>query len=304
MKVSVVGVEGCGRTVFLGLFYETLVQMTTAKGNEGEGEVRFICEPRTAKCLGDVRLDLISRRWPSKERKRDITDCTMDIGFRKSRFFGLLPSNEFRTATIMAVEIGSRDVRVIEGMASSDGRYDPGVLSEDLLDALHATIIIFLIDASIVMAGEDHDRSSLNKADALNASLISTMMKLKAKDVRDGSCRCVPCPVVVLTKFDMVGKIDIDGKDINKTASEFLKANFPEVTKTLEEQRPKGMKGTAEVIISGMRTEENEGDRVPVSVTDKGQVRIDYAVSGYVSLIKIIRRAAEGQTGTNVRRAR
>lgn len=121
MKVSVVGVEGCGRTVFLGLFYETLVQMTTAKGNAGKGEIRFICEPGTVKCLGDIRLDLISRRWPLKERKQGITDCSMDIGFRKGRFFGLLPSNEFRTATIVAVEVGKRDVRVLEEMASPDG---------------------------------------------------------------------------------------------------------------------------------------------------------------------------------------
>ena len=305
MKVSVVGVEGCGRTVFLGLFYETLVQMTTAKGNAGKGEIRFICEPGTVKCLGDIRLDLISRRWPLKERKQGITDCSMDIGFRKGRFFGLLPSNEFRTATIVAVEVGKRDVRVLEEMASPDGGHcDPGALSEDLLDALHATIIVLLIDASIVATAKADDRSSLKRADALNASLISTTMRLKARDINDGMCRSVPCPVIVLTKFDMVGKIDIAEKDVRTVAGEFLRVNFPEVTKVLEEQRPKGMDGTAEVFTSGMRTEGSEGDLVPVPVIDKGQVCIDYTVSGYGSLIKVIRRAAEGQTGTKVRTMR
>ncbi|MDD1771982.1 MAG: hypothetical protein LUQ09_03595 [Methanomassiliicoccales archaeon] len=305
MKVTVVGVEGCGRTVFLGLLYETLVQMTTAKGNEGKDEVRFICDPRTAKCLGDVRLDLISKRWPSNERKQGIADCTMDIGFRKGRFLGLLPSKEFSTVTVEAVEVGKRDARALEGMTGPDsGHFDPGALSEDLLDALRGTIVVLLLDASMVKAGKGDDRSSLQKADALNASLIGVMMRLKARDIRDGSCKCVPCPVIVLTKFDLVGRIDIADKDVQKTAGEFLRANYPEVAKVLEEQRPKGMKGTVEVIVSGMRTEGSEGDLVPVSVTDKGQVCIDYAVGGYGSLIKVIRRTAEGQTGTKVRRTR
>lgn len=289
--------------MFLALLYETLVQMTTDKGNVGLGEVRFICEPRAAKCLGDVRLDLLSRRWPTSESKRGISDCTLEVGFRRSWFFGLLPSKDFITVAIDPIEVGRRDARAIEGMAGPKGNVDIGALSEELVDALGSTLVVLLIDASSGPPAGNAGVSPTIGTDAFNATLVSAMMAIKAKQIRCGSSNAPPSPIVVLTKFDLEDGAE-PAKDHERSASDMLGSKFPLTAKALDDERPDGMRGAVKVLTSGLRTEIEEGKAVPTSVTEKGLVTICYSSECYRSLIGIIKEAAKGQRTVRKRKPR
>ncbi|MCX6650960.1 MAG: hypothetical protein NT131_04805 [Methanomassiliicoccales archaeon] len=74
-----------------------LVQFTNSPENEGPGEVRFIMETQATKIFGDIRLDLLSGKWPTSMHTNPISQSTIELGFRRGTFLNIFPSKDFDT---------------------------------------------------------------------------------------------------------------------------------------------------------------------------------------------------------------
>lgn len=279
----------------MALLYETLVRSATAEGSEVHEQMRFITDPQVTKGLGDVRLDLLSGRWPSKEFQERTASFSIEIGFRRRRWFGLLPSRGYHLVMVENARIGKRDVGVIEEathtavgtIATAGDKIDPGMLSGSVWSALDSSVIILLVDASkaLAMGG---DAPSIERVDVFHATLLRVILNHKPK--LHGRNKDGPLPVLFLTKCDVLSATSGGAGGTRSSAMEILRKHFPLTAKVLEEGGAEGMRAPkVKVFISGMRTEKDEGGRtVPSPVTDHGQVRLEYEQDQYASLIQFL----------------
>jgi hypothetical protein len=325
MPVSIIGMNGCGKTVFLGLLYESLVHLTNDKKNAGTGELRVNTEPQTAMAFGDIRLDLMSGRWPSKEQKEGISLCMIELGFRRGSFLGLFPSSKFDMMEVHNTDIKEKDVRTIkvtqrynEALSGKDvgESLDLYSFSESFRDVLDRSTIILLIDASHIDNMDDAGSVILVKeADAFNATVLDAMIKNRTERGREGSGNAMISPVIFLTKADRsidlgsdLGESSDSFKDEGESSSyperrssrrkialEVMREHYPNTMDVLEnDQNKKAMIHNVEFFISGLRTEKDEnGLMIPVTRVDKGQVKLDYPFGEYVSFIEHLGKIAK-----------
>lgn len=93
MNVSTIGTPHCGRAVFLGLLYETLIRMTAAASDDDQ-EVIINTGLVEARAFRDLRLEQLSGRWPSSEGRSEVSGCSLDIGSRKKSSITFFRSRE------------------------------------------------------------------------------------------------------------------------------------------------------------------------------------------------------------------
>lgn len=320
MPVSIIGANGCGRAVFWGLLYESLVQLTN-DSKVGQGEMRFRTEPRTAKAIGDMRMGLTSGRWPSSEQKDRISGCAIELGFRRRSLLGLFPSSNFDMFKVHNFGIEEKDMRTImgtrpyiEAFSGKDvgGSLDLGAFSESFRDHMDSSVLVLLIDVSQIMGEDDGGGAGPVKGtDALYATILKAAIMRRRKMVKDGSNADMMFPVLFLTKCDRLndlavdlgGSSDLSGRSSDerkghedrqrfssrrKLALEMLRKHYPNTMDVLENDQDDHVKmSKAELFLSGLRTEKDgSGAMIPATRVDRGQVSLDYPYDEYVAFIK------------------
>lgn len=269
MKVSVFGAPGCGRTVFLGLLYETLIRMST----EGdEPEVIMNVGPVEAKAFGDVRLDLMSGRWPSAETGRKLSGRSVELGFVRGR--SLFRSRGLVKVRLEDVPLTERDLQVVKASGqlrevisgSSGGSIDRYGLGEMFRDALGSEALILLADVSEPREGT----WPREERDAFLATLVENIAR-----TRLGKERKVHI-TVVLTKAEPA---EADGERVFETA-------YPRTAKAVHKADE-----LSPIFISWLRTvPDTDREQVPSALRRDGQVQIDYADEEYRRLVQNIGR--------------
>ncbi|HNU36194.1 MAG TPA: hypothetical protein PKJ15_06310, partial [Methanomassiliicoccales archaeon] len=239
MKVPVIGMPECGRAVFLALLYETLIRISTAEGDDIP-EVIVNTGPLETKVLGDLRLDLLSGRWPSVERKQKASGCVLDLGFRgrSASFFG---RRELRKVRLENVLPSDKDLKVLRGSGqlrevregSAGGSVDRHGLSELFRDALEGDAIVLLADVS---EGGQERQWPREERDAFLATVVDNA----ARD-RLGRTRRVSF-MVVMTKAE---RAEADGPKVIETA-------YPRTAKALLSAVQKGSE--SHVVVSWVGT--------------------------------------------------
>lgn len=323
MPVSIIGANGCGRTVFWGLLYESLVQLTN-DSMIGRGEMRFSTVPLTTKAFGDIRMGLMSGRWPSSEQRDLISECSIELGFRRRSFLGLFPSPDFDMMKVLNVGIEEKDMRTIMGTrpyieASSGkdvgGPLDLGAFSESFRDHLDSSVLVFLIDMSQINKVDGIEMISAVKGmDALYATILKAAIMKRRKMVRGGSDANKISPILFLTKCDQLsdpgiglgGTLNTTGKSSNdevngledrearssrrKIALEIIREHYPSTMNVLENDQEDHVKLLGvELFLSGLRTEKDRsGTMTPSTRLEKGQVCLDYPYDEYVAFIKLL----------------
>jgi hypothetical protein len=323
MPASIIGANGCGRTVFWGLLYESLVQLTNAS-NIGHGEMRFSTEPQTAMVLGDIRLDLMSGRWPSGKHNDMISECAIELGFRRRSFLGLFPSTDFDIMKVQNFGTEENDMRAIMGTrpyieASSGkdigGSLDLGAFSESFRDHLDSSVLVLLIDVSQIIKVDDIEMSSAVKGtDALYATILKAAIMKRRKGVRGGSDAIRISPILFLTKCDQMndprigleGSLNTSGKSSEdevsglddreaktsrrKRALDIIREHYPNTMNVLETGQEEQVRfQKVELFLSGLGTEKDgSGTMTPSTRVDKGQVCLDYPYDEYVAFIDLL----------------
>lgn len=321
MPVSIIGAKGCGKTVFWGLLYESLVNLTN-DSKVGHGEMRFSTEPRAAMAFGGIRMDLMSGRWPSSERKGLISECAIELGFRRRSFLGMFPSPDFDMVKVHNFGIEEKDMMTILGtqpyidaFSGKDvaGSLDLGVFSESFRDHLDSSVMVLLIDMGQIIDMDDIEGVGVVKGtDALYATILKAAIMKRRRTVRGGSDANKIFPILFLTKCDRLNDRAIDlGGSFNpkvkssedketgqegrertstrrKNALEIMRKHYPNMMKVLENDQDDHVKMLqVELFLSELRTEKDgRGAMVPATRVDKGQVCLDYPYDEYVAFIK------------------
>jgi hypothetical protein len=279
MKVSVIGTPGCGRTVFLGLLYETLVRMSTAEGDDIP-EVVVNTGPVEAKALGDLRLELLSGRWPSPDLRSKVSGCTLDLGFRKDNW-PFFRTSVIRKVRLENVPLGEKDLKVMRSSGQlremlqgvTGGSIDRYGLSERFRDSLESEAFILLADVSLEAR---EGPWSIEERDAFLATVIDN-----ASRTRLGKERRVEV-LVVLTRAD---RAEADDKKL-------FGDGYPRTSKAMLRALPEG-DGASRLFTSWLGTVPNmSGDQAPATTIGEGQVQIDYSEKEYRRLIALIGKIA------------
>lgn len=272
MKVSVIGTPGSERAVFLGLLYETLIRMSTSE-RDMPPQVVVNAGPVEAKALGDLRLELLSGRWPSLDDEHKVSGCALELGFRKSSgsFFG---SRGIRKVQLSSAPLSEKDVKVMRSsgqlrevlQGSSGGSIDRYGLDEQFREALDSETLILLADIS---TGAREGRWSIEERDAFLATVIEN-----ASRTRLGKERRID-PLVVMTGAD---RAETDDQQVFENM-------YPRTAKALRKVIP-GDDPRSNIFVSWLATvPDAEGIPVPASIMDQGQVQIDYSEKEYRRLI-------------------
>lgn len=278
MKVSVIGTPGCGRTVFLGLLYETLVRMSTAEGRGPEVVVNT--GPAETKALGDLRLELLSGRWPSPDLRSKVSGCLLELGFSRSSR-SILRSRELRKVGLENVPLAEKDVQAVQGsgqlrevlQGSPGGSIDRYGLSEGFREALESEALVLLVDISPETSegpwpGGERDAFLATVAD--NASR-TRLGKEREVDI-----------LVVLTKGD---RAEADEQKL-------FEEMYPRTAGSLRKAIPGGEAGS-NVFVSWIGAVPGEdGTLVPAATVSDGQVQIEYSEKEYRRLVERIGRIA------------
>jgi len=276
MKVSIIGTPHCGRTVFLGLLYEALIRMGTADGDEAQ-EVILSTGPVEAKAFGDLRLELISGRWPTSGNASKVSGRMLTLGFRKKRSFPFFRSRELTAVELEDVPLAEKDIIVMRGtgqlrdvlLGSPGGSVDRHGLSERFRDSLDGDAIILLADVS-----KEEKEGSWPRAEK-DAFLATFVENATRTDL--GKARKVNF-LVVLTKAE---RAEADDDKVFEEA-------FPRTSGTLH-QAFANNGSASHTIVSWVGTvEDSQGMEVPTTTVRDGQVRIDYSEKEYRRLIGII----------------
>jgi len=276
MKVSIIGTPHCGRTVFLGLLYETLIRMNTAEDDDVQ-EVILSTGPVETKAFGDLRLELISGRWPNSENATKVSGRVLTLGFRKKRSIPLLRSRELTTVELEDVPLTEKDIIVMREtgqlrevlMGSSGGSLDRYGLSERFRDSLDSDAFVLLADVSDQQKEGHWSRA---ERDAFLATFIENVTRTDL-----GRARKVAF-LVVLTKAE---RAEADDQKVFEEA-------YPRTSKTLHQAFAR-KRSASHVIVSWVGTEKDqEGNEVPAVTMREGQVLIDYSEREYRRLIGII----------------
>ncbi len=270
MKISVIGAPGCGTALFLGLLYETLVRMSTAEDDVLEVVVNV--GPVEAKAFGDLRLDLLSGRWPSPELEQKVSGCSLELAFRNGRA-SLFRGRGFRKVRLASVPLSERDSRVLRSSGQlrellsgpTGGSIDRNALSERFRDALESEAFVLLASISGVMSGGTW---SVEESDAFLATLMDDVTKDQAKG-KGGVAF-----LVVMTGAD---RGEADGRQL-------LEDFYPRTEKTLRKAA-----GGYHTFVSWLGTVPNaEGHQVPATAVSDGQVQIDHSEEEYRRLVRTI----------------
>ncbi|MHC1680791.1 MAG: GTPase domain-containing protein [Methanomassiliicoccales archaeon] len=276
MNVSIIGTPHCGRTVFLGLLYETLIRMTTAE-NDGVQEVIFNTGPVEAKAFGDLRLEIMSGSWPSSTSKAKVSGSSLTLGFRKKRFISFFRSHEFRAVILEDVPLTEKDILVMKGSGqlkeilegSPGGSVDRYGLSERLRDSLESDAIVLLADVSDERHEGDWPRE---QRDAFLATVADNAAKTRLGKARDVTF------IIVLTKAD---RAEANDQNVFEEA-------YPRTIKALRKGDPEHS-GASHVLVSWLGTvSDPHGKQVPATTVREGQVQIDYSEKDYRRLISLI----------------
>ncbi|HQN76000.1 MAG TPA: hypothetical protein PLQ92_04555 [Methanomassiliicoccales archaeon] len=278
MKVSVIGTPGCGRTVFLGLLYETLVRMSTAEGRGPEVVVNT--GPAETKALGDLRLELLSGRWPSPDLRSKVSGCLLELGFRMSSR-SIFRSRELRKVRLENFPLKEKDVQAVRGsgqlrevlQGSPGGSIDRYGLSEGFREALESEALVLLADISPETSEGPWPGG---ERDAFLATVVDN-----ASMTRLGKEREVAI-LVVLTKGDRA-----EADEQNR-----FEEMYPRTARSLRKAIPGGEAGS-NVFVSWIGAVPVEGGApVPAAVVSEGQVQIDYSEKEYWRLVERIGRIA------------
>lgn len=279
MKVSVIGTPRCGRTVFLGLLYETLVRLSAAEDG-GATEVILNTGPVQAKAFGDLRLGLMSGKWPSQVAKAKVSGSVLELGFRKRPFWPF-SSGDLRTIGLQDIPLGKKDIMVMRSSGqlreavhgSPGGRLDRYGLSERFRDSLDGGAFILLADASAESIEGGWTRG---ERDAFLATLVDDISMASS-----GTGRKLRF-LIMLTKADRAGA----------DAEAMLKGTCPRTSGSLRKAvSEKGASSNA--FASWMGTEKGAGgEEVPATQVREGQVQIEYSQKEYQRLIGLLGKIA------------
>lgn len=274
MNVPVIGTPDCGRAVFLALLYETLVRISTAEGDDVP-EVMVNTGPVEAKALGDLRLDLLSGRWPSAERKMKVSGCSLELGFR-GKAASFFRGREIRKVRLENVIMSDKDLKVLRSSGqlrevlegSAGGHIDRYGLNERFRDSLDSEALILLADVS---RGEQGRSWPVGERDALLATVVDN-----ASHNRSGKDRKVAF-IIVLTRAD---RVEADVPKVFETT-------YPRTAEALRKAVQRG--SSSQVMVSWVGTVPNaDGDPIPAVNVREGQVQIDYSEKEYRRLIELI----------------
>jgi hypothetical protein len=279
MNVSIIGTPHCGRTVFLGLLYETLVRMTTEE--DGAMCVMVNTGPVEAKAFGDLRLELLSGRWPSSENRYKVSGRSIDLGFRSKRSFPFFRSRGISKVRLMDVPLDDRDLKVIRGSGqlrevlegSPGGSLDRYGLSERFRDSLESEAIILLADVCKERNEGDWPRE---ERDAFLATIVDNACKTRLGKSREVAF------IVVLTRSD---RAEADDQKV-------FEEQYPRTLRALREAVP-GRGATFHILVSWLGTEPDSNEnQVPATAVREGQVQIEYSEKEYRRLVGIIGKIA------------
>ncbi len=275
MKVSVIGTPGSGRTVFLGLLYETLVRMSTTEGGDGT-EVMVNAGPVEAKALGDLRLELLSGRWPSPDISSKVSGRSLELGFRKGTP-SLFRYRGIHKVVMESVPLSEKDLKIIRSSGqlrevlegSMGGAMDRYGLSERFREALVGEAFILLADVSRTAAQEPWPNG---ERDAFLATVLDN-----ASRTHLGKERKVEV-MIVLTKAD---RAEADDRKV-------FESMYPRTLRSLREAVRYG-DVRSRTVVSWMGTvPDPRGEQVPATMVHEGQVQIDYSEKEYRRLIGLI----------------
>jgi hypothetical protein len=279
MNVSIIGTPQCGRTVFLGLLYETLIRMTT--GEDGVQKVIVNTGPVEAKAFGDLRLELLSGRWPSSEDRSKVSGFSLDIGFRKKISIPFFRSRELSTVRLEDVPLSEKDIRVMRGsgqlkevlQGSPGGSIDRYGLSERFRDSLDSDAIVLLADVSKVRNEGDWPQE---ERDAFLATIVNNASKNRLGKAREVAF------IIVLTKAD---RAEADDPKV-------FEVTYPRTFKALREAvSERGVASHILVSWLGTVTDPNK-EQVPATMVREGHVQIEYSEKEYRRLVGIIGKMA------------
>lgn len=275
MNVSVIGPPGCGRAVFISLLYETLIRMSTPD-DDGSPEAMVNAGPVEAKALGDLRLELMSGRWPSSEPGQRISELVLEIGFRKGGR-SLFRSRAIRRVSLRSVPLSEKDLNAVRDsgqlrealLGSPGGSLDRYGLSERFRDSLDSEALVLLADVS---KGPPDAGWPIEERDAFLATIAENASRTRLGKVRKVGL------LVVLTKADRAEADD----------QQAFEKKYPRTATALRNAHPGGDISTR-TIVSWLGTALDErGVQIPATVQRDGQVQIDYSEKEYRRLIKLI----------------
>jgi len=275
MKVSVIGTPGSGRTVFLGLLYETLVRMSTTEGGDGT-EVMVNAGPVEAKALGDLRLELLSGRWPSPDISSKVSGRSLELGFRKGTP-SLFRPRGIHKVVMESVPLSEKDLKIIRSSGqlrevlegSMGGAMDRYGLSERFREALVSQASILLADVSNTSAQGPWPSG---ERDAFLATVLDN-----ASRTHLGKERKVEV-TIVLTKAD---RAEADDHRV-------FQRMYPRTVESLRKVIQDG-DVRSRTVVSWLGTVPGPlGEQVPATKVSDGQVQIDYSEKEYRRLIGLI----------------
>jgi len=282
MKVSIIGTPHCGRTVFLGLFYETLIRINNAEGDDAQ-EVILSAGPVEAKAFGDLRLELISGRWPNSENASKVSGRVLKLGYRKKRSIPFLRSRELTTVELEDVPLTEKDIIVMRGtgqlrevlMGSSSGYVDRYGMSERFRNALDSEALVLLAD---VLKERLEGAWPLPERDSFLATIVDNASKTSPGRSRETTF------IIVLTRAE---RAEADDQKVFEEA-------YPRTTKALQEAEARG--ASSHIIVSWVGTEMDvRGSELPATAMREGQVQIDYSDKEYRRLVGIIGKIARSR---------
>ena len=256
--------------MFLGLLYETLVRLSAAEGVE---EVVLNTGPVQAKAFGDLRLELMSGKWPSPVVKAKVSGSALELGFR-SRSFWPFSSGALRTIGLEDVPLSGKDIMAMRAsgqlreavQGSPGGRLDRYGLSERFRDSMQGEAFILLADSSAEPAEGGWAR---DERDAFLATLVDDVFGAspgKGRKVRF---------LIMLTKADGA-EAEAEGM-----LKEICPRTFEALSKAFSEHG-----ASSDAFTSWVGTEKGaEGLPVPATKVRDGQVQIEYSEKEYQRLV-------------------
>ncbi len=254
--------------------------MTTAVC-EDDQEVIVNTGPLETKAFGDLRLELLSGRWPSARNRSKVSGCSLDLGFRRKRSFSFFRSSELRTVKLRDVPLSEKDLKVMRGsgqlrevlQGSAGGSVDRYGLSELFRDSLESDAIVLLADVS-----NEHQEGSWSgeERDAFLATIVDNAAKTRLGRTREVTF------IIVLTKAD---RAEADDQKV-------FDESYPRTSKALREVISE-RNSASEILVSWLGTvSDPNAVKVPATTVREGQVQIEYSEKEYRRLVCIIGKMA------------
>jgi len=306
MSVAIIGDRGCGKTVFLSLLYDALVEYT----NETRGKIRFYTAPEFTGIMGEIVNRMLMQSWPDADLKAHIDKYWFILGYKRNF------TNEYRKLKFFVYDIVREHAGIVNELTGTKSGDYQGRKSEILPSALKPLLdcsaLVFLIDASKLNATPTSEAfKQVEQYDTLIASIISMAAEYKLKKFHGfwNQMRKV-YPVFVLTKFDMIDKKTLAAVGLDKrTKPDPLNASHLERTEYSETLLAKYYRNTfglkenrnlsnvefdkCAYFFSAIQTEKDEqGQLVPS--TEKGlKVRLRYSIEEYRAFIGYFEKIAD-----------